>query len=181
MRIATLTVLALLAGCASSPSAGPSPQRTTTTISAGTSTGSYSQTTGDAGTRAVFDEPADQVWVATQLAYADLGIEAGIMEPEGWVYGTRRLVASRVGGERASRLVNCGTGPFGAPAADSYEVSFTVASSVEPTATGTQVVTWMAATARPRGTAATAVQCTSRGRLEAMINAEISARVRASG
>lgn len=178
MRTAPVALLALFASCTGSPPAGPSPQRTTTTISAGTSTGSISQATGDIGTRVTFSQPADQVWLATQVAYASLGIDAGIMEPQGWVYGTRRLVASRVGGERASRLVNCGTGAFGAPAADSYAVSFTVASSVEPRATGTQVVTWMAATARPRGTAGDAVQCTSRGRLEAMINAEITSRLR---
>src|SRR4051794_40421341 len=57
---------------------------------------------------------ADKVWAAITKAYTELGIPVTVVDTELKVVGALRATQRRpVGGERLSRVLECGTGPYG--------------------------------------------------------------------
>jgi hypothetical protein len=103
------------------------------------------------------------------------------MEPTAMVAAERRVALvdgrfrRRLGKERLSRYVSCGTGMTGAPNADEYEVRLTVNSRVAPAAGDTArsaLATLVTAYARPATGSTDPITCSSTGALESQLAAE---------
>ena len=75
--------------------------------------------------------PSDRVWAALTQVYGDLGIQLSVVDTETHVIGALRVVQRRpVGGERLSRLLECGSGAYG-PNAERYTVQLTILTAVQ--------------------------------------------------
>lgn len=146
--------------------------------------GTYDPRTGRFGAAFPSDpgRPADTlavsqqaVWLALSTVYQKLGIPLSVVDTGSHVLGALRVTQRRpVGGERLSRLLECGTGSFG-PNAERYTVQLTVLSSVQALPDGrTTVDTRVAGTASPNGLNSS-VSCASTGVLEDRITAELRA------
>lgn len=65
------------------------------------------------------DAPVEEVWKALIRAYPEVGIELGHIDPRTGLIGNRQINLRRsIGGERASRFLNCGLTGTGARRAD---------------------------------------------------------------
>ena len=72
-----------------------------------------------------------RAWTALTLVYEQFGIALTIADTESHVLGAIRVTQHRlVGGQRLSRILECGTGQFG-PNADRYSVQLSALSAVE--------------------------------------------------
>ena len=110
-----------------------------------------------------------RVWAALTQIYADLGIELSVADTESHVIGALRVTQRRaVGGDRLSRLIECGTGAYG-PNADRYTVKLTLLTAIQPAGEGRTVVdTRAGGQAAPNGLSSS-VPCASSGVLEEKI------------
>jgi hypothetical protein len=117
--------------------------------------------------------PAARAWVTLAKVYADLGIPISVVDTETHVLGALRATHRRpVGGERLSRVLECGTGSFG-PNAERYTVKLTALSSIQPLADGRATLdTRVGGVAAPNGLSSS-VACASTGLLEERIAAEL--------
>jgi hypothetical protein len=166
LRPADLVAALLLvaAGCASS-SAKPDPSIGYTGFDA--RSGRFTVGAGGAGER-----PADQLLIDAEKAFAllpkayeSLGLTPTVNDPAAKMVGVQNLVIHKpIGGERLSRLLDCGVDVTG-PNADYYEVHLTVLSGVQASEGGSTLVTRVAAWAAPNGLSSS-VRCGSTGRLE---------------
>lgn len=120
---------------------------------------------------------ADVAYRALPAAFAAVGIE-----PNAQVPAERRVALvdgrfrRRLGRERVSRYVSCGTGMTGAPNADEYEVRLTVHARVTPAAGDTArsaLATLVTATARPATSSNDPVNCSTTGALEVQLAQEL--------
>lgn len=109
---------------------------------------------------------SDRVWSALSQVYSQLGIQLSVADTESHVIGALRVVQRRpVAGERLSRLLECGTGPYGANA-ERYTVQLTVLTSLQSIGDKLSTIdTRVAGTAAPNGLNST-VACASSGVLE---------------
>lgn len=177
MRLTLFAILGL-AACGG----GAVPQRSTATvvlpptIPTGASTTVEVAMADEAGGHLVrIPAAADSVWAVLPDILAVHGVPVDHVDADARVLGTRRMVATRtLGGRRLSQLVDCGHNAFGEAVADGSRVELAVTSRVTATGDGSQVVTAIAAMARPAGSAG--VRCVTRGVLERTINAALLLR-----
>lgn len=180
-------ILALLVtGCASSSStpAPPSgPQTTTISVPPSGALGGSGSTVvlsvhRDArGSRHTITASPEQVWAALLLVYEKLQIPVGTIDSNARRLGNTALVANRaLAGERVSRSLNCGESGFGAPVADSHQVTVSVLTLLEPVpGGGTLIETRLTGSAIARGVSTAPVHCSTSGRLEERIAQGIQA------
>lgn len=111
----------------------------------------------------------DRAWALLPKAYESLGLPLTLSDPAAKVLGMQNVVIHKpIGGERLSRLLDCGVDVNG-PNADYYEVHLTVVSGLEKTdSAGSLLRTRVAAWAAPTGLSSS-VRCASTGRLEERI------------
>jgi len=112
---------------------------------------------------------------AVSDAYAALGLDVTARVAGSQIASQgHRLV--RLAERRASWWVDCGT-DFSGPVADASRVLLNVVSSVRPAGTGALLDTRVDAEARTRGGVEGVRECTSTGRLEALLAEEVRKRV----
>jgi hypothetical protein len=112
-----------------------------------------------------------EVWVALAQAYADLGIQDAVRDPRNLSITNPDLrVTRRLGGERLSRFLSCGSGFTGA-FADSYRIQMNIHSQVRqgPEGRSTLDTIIQAFGTNRDGTSNTRVSCASRHVLEARL------------
>ncbi|HET7275837.1 MAG TPA: hypothetical protein VFI91_11785 [Longimicrobiaceae bacterium] len=168
----SMLMLVAVSGCASSSGhtliTGQTPASTQVTAP----TGNYDfRTTNEARMSSHWVEsPADEIWSRLPMIYDALSLEAGVVDAETHIYGTRGArVDSRIGGERISEFLDCGQTPTGTPAANIYSVRITAMTGLEEVSGGTMVRTQVVGQAQPRSTSGSTVRCTSTGDLEELI------------
>ena len=122
------------------------------------------------------DAPHATTWKALIAAYDSVGIPVGSSAQGDGVLGNLGFkVRRRLKDAPLSRYLNCGTTQV-APNADSYEITLSVATQLQPVAGGTRAVTTVEATGRPIAFAGSQVSCVSTGRLEMLIAELIGGR-----
>jgi len=117
----------------------------------------------------------EAVWEALVQVYTDVGIEIAGADP-----GTRSLnnpdfvVSRRLGGERLSRYLECGSGSIGG-FADHFRIQMNILSQVvaKPDGQSTLHTTIQAVGDNPEGTSNTRVPCRSTHQLEIRIVSEV--------
>src|SRR6185503_15827013 len=114
--------------------------------------------------------PIHQVWAAVRTVYAQFAIPVNLLRTANYQIGNRGYRPRRVGGERPSYYVDCGSGPGAASYADAYSVTMTVLTTLQQVGYDlTAITTVVTATAKPRDANVDPVPCTSRGTLEQQI------------
>lgn len=169
--VGPVLALALLAGCASGarrPTTTPGPGNTITPTSTGVIVRLEPDATGVAG---LIDRDAESVRAVLPVAYEALGIEAGALDPTGAEWGNPSFRGARIGGERVSRYVRCGSEASAVAGAGNYRTRLSITSRVEPQPDGrTLLTTAVSGTATPvEGTSTAPSRCVSTGELEQLI------------
>jgi hypothetical protein len=124
--------------------------------------------------------PPDAVFEALAQVYDELGIEIAGMDPNARALNNPNLkVSRRLGGERLSNYLSCGSGLTGA-FADRFPVQMNILSSVSPLADGGSMIntTIQAFGVNPEGTSNTRVPCGSTYQLEYRIAAMVAEKVK---
>lgn len=112
-------------------------------------------------------------WQSLPGVYERLGMRGAVLNQDENLFGFRRARAFRtLGGTRMARLLRCGSELVGN--ASTMEVTLTVMTILEPSATGTSVRSWVDATARDQTGPGSTVQCSSTGLLEREIVRQLS-------
>lgn len=117
------------------------------------------------------DAPPEKAWEALIQVVADLGVEVSGTDPAAFALNNPDFqISRRLGDERLSRYLRCGSGMTG-PFADRYRIRMNFHSQVAPTPDGKSVVetTIQAMGTNPEGTSNTRVPCTSTHILESRI------------
>jgi len=118
----------------------------------------------------------DAVWEALVQVYGDLGIEIAGANPSTRSLNNPKFVVSRrLGGERLSRYLECGSGSIGG-FADHFRIQMNILSQVvaKPDGQSTLHTTIQAIGDNPEGTSNTRVPCSSTQQLERRIAAEVA-------
>ncbi|MES2178106.1 MAG: hypothetical protein V4550_09600 [Gemmatimonadota bacterium] len=112
---------------------------------------------------------SDKVWAALGQVYAELGVPLSVVDSSSHVIGAVRVTQRRpVGGDRLSRLLECGSGAYG-PNAERYTVQLTLLTAIQPLGDKATIVdTRAGGQASPNGLSST-VGCASSGVLEEKI------------
>ena len=112
-----------------------------------------------------------KAWTALAQVYDQLGIKLSVADREGHVIGVLRGMQHRpIAGNQLSRLLECGSGPYG-PNAERYTVHLTMLSYISAVNdTLSAIDTRVGGTASPNGVSATVV-CASSGVLEEKVAA----------
>lgn len=127
-------------------------------------------------TSRVIDASVDRVWNALGEVYEELEIPVGELDRSRGLMGNAGFLVRRIAGERMARYVDCGHGVSG-PKANEYAVRVALFTTVRAHERGTELVTDVDATARPRDVSGSTIHCTSQGRLEALIVRRLEARL----
>lgn len=127
-------------------------------------------------TRRVIDAPVNRVWSALLEVYEELEIPVGELDEARGQVGNAGFPVRRIAGRRMAEYVDCGHGVAG-PKANEYAVRVALFTTVRPHEEGTELVTDMDATARPRDVSGSTIHCTSEGRLEALIVQRVEDRL----
>jgi hypothetical protein len=117
----------------------------------------------------------DAVWEALVQVYANLEIEIAGADPRTRSLNNPDLIVSRrLGGERLSRYLECGSGTIGG-FADHFRIHMNILSQVvaKPDGQSTLHTTIQAVGDNPEGTSNTRVPCGSTHQLELRIAAEV--------
>jgi hypothetical protein len=186
MRSAALLLLAALAAAACAPAAGtpgtvpagPEPQITETSSGI-----SFRVRNDNPGATHHVGARSDRVRALLPEVFRDLGVADAGMDRDGLVFGHRSITADRVGGERTTVLVRCGTASGAGPsAATRYRTRLSLLVTIRPDGERTWVTTQVGGSATPlTGTSADAVLCVSTGRLEKRVEELLAARLAADG
>ena len=115
-------------------------------------------------------------WDALVQVYGNLGIEiAGLDNGTRVITNPDLTVSRRIGGERLSRYLDCGSGSIGG-AADTYRIKMNILSHVEANPDGKSTVhtTIQAVANNPEGTSNTRIPCASTHQLEHRIAAAVA-------
>ena len=180
-RAATAALATVLAACASKGSSAPDPgavvvaPQTSTRVTAGTggSSATIARTSTEDFVRpSTLAAPVDRAWPAVAAAYDDLKLPVTHRaDAQRQVASQGRRMRGSIGGTRMGLHFNCGAASSGGDAADSYELTLDVATTVAPGADASQVSVQTIATAmaRPVMTSGEPVRCVSTGRLEEKI------------
>lgn len=127
-------------------------------------------------TSRVIDAPVDRVWDALGAVYEELEIPVGELDRSRGLMGNAGFRARRIAGRRMAEYVDCGHGVAG-PKANEYAVRVALFTTVRAHERGTELVTDMDATARPRDVSGGTIHCTSEGQLEALIVQRVEGRL----
>ena len=116
---------------------------------------------------------SELVWAALIQVYGDLGIPLTVADTQNHVIGALRVAQNKpVGGQRLSRLLECGMSSYG-PNADRYSVQLTALSSVQSLGEKVTVIdTRVSGIASPNGVNSP-VGCASSGVLEERMTAMV--------
>lgn len=119
----------------------------------------------------------DAVWAALPAVYQTLGIaNAGVLNADSRLFGRQSMRAYRKLGDRGlSRVIDCGSGYAGD--AETYDITLTVVTQLQPAGTTTSVRSWVEASGRQQATSSTPVRCRSLGVLERDIGRLLSQSV----
>ena len=183
-RVAPAIAAALLAACASSPSARtsvldqPGAVPVTTRVEGAGATAEV-RTFRDPTVAAEAALPAtpDKAFAVLPTVYEALGVPVNVVQSDARTFGALNArMPRRLGKAAMSQYVDCGINATGSPNADVYAVTATVLSRVAPAegGRGSTVSTQVSATARPLTVSGGIVQCASTGRLEAAINTRLA-------
>jgi hypothetical protein len=170
MKSTRLIIAALpwVIACASASTATPS-ESTGERVLATTETGIV-RSHEASGADSIIKAPPAQVFSALRAAYADLGIDIGLLNPTSLEVGNRRFSKMyEIAGVKMSKYVGCGSAETG-PAADNYRVTMSLISQVSPADSGARVSTTMTAYAEDLASSKGKLSCMSLGALEQRIN-----------
>ena len=121
--------------------------------------------------------PKAEVMAALKSVYSDLGIEVKHFDPTSGQVGNRNFSKTgSLAGERISSFLSCGLMILG-EAADNYRVTISAISQVTPGNGGSNIETWVTASARDLGTSSDNVSCATKGTLESKINQLVQERI----
>ena len=129
---------------------------------------SVGTTTSDHTVTMKVQAPPDRVWRALPIVFDSMAIDIAHLDQQARLIGNRDLkVRGKLGRAPLRRYVDCGS-TQGGPNADTYEVSLSVVTQVQPAdATSANVSTLVQAVARPVNFAGDYVRCVSLRSLEA--------------
>ena len=113
--------------------------------------------------------PVARVWQLLPVVFDSLGISIGHLDHQQHVIGTGDFKArGKLGKAPLRRYVDCGTAKGGVPTADTYEVSMSIMTQVQPAdQDASDVSTLVQAAARPLNFAGDYVRCFSTRAVEA--------------
>jgi hypothetical protein len=161
--------LATLSACSSAakPEVTARPETVRVVGGTGGMTSVGTTTSDHAVTTTVKASPA-RVWQLLPIVFDSLAIEIAHLDQQARVIGNRDLKArGKLGKVPLRRYVDCGNAQ-GAPSADTYEVSLSIMTQVQPAdSVSTNVSTMVQAVARPVNFAGDYVRCLSMRTLEA--------------
>jgi hypothetical protein len=114
--------------------------------------------------------PTPATLAALNSAYADLGIEVKLWNPQTGEVGNKNFTKMyRLAGKPLSDYVGCGMITTG-QAADSYRVTMSLVSRVTPTASGSKIDTQLTAYAEDIGSSKGTLACMTLGNLEGRLH-----------
>jgi hypothetical protein len=155
-----------LGGCAT---ANPTPAAGHRVV-ATASNGSLRTYDGPRSDQTIIEAPPAAALAALDSAYADLGIEVKLWNPQTGEVGNKNFSKMyRLGGKPLSDYVGCGTTTTG-QAADNYRVTLSLVSHVMPAGTVSRVETQLTAYAEDLGSSKGTLSCLSLGTLEARLH-----------
>jgi hypothetical protein len=155
-----------LGGCASANPIPAPGQRVVATASNGT----LRTYDGPRSDQAIIEAPPAATLAALNSAYADLGIEVKLWNPQTGEVGNKNFTKMyRLGGKPLSDYVGCGTTTTGA-AADNYRVTMSLVSHVTPAGSVARVETQLTAYAEDIGSSKGTLSCLTLGTLEARLH-----------
>src|SRR5262245_15912352 len=178
MRIPVLIVLAVCAGC------GSSPARVDTSLGGSTPPAAVITSSTGADVRLALDtDPSEHmvkgslktVWAALADVFESLPVPLDFADPRGYKAGnTHWVTRSSIGSRRMSTFLRCGIGPAG-PLADSHRITMQVLTELKSISSDTTAVfTQINATASSVDGSSTApVACATTGALESAIVAAL--------
>src|SRR5690606_32833443 len=115
------------------------------------------------------DVPRETLWAILPGVYQEIGLPAPAADRSIWTVAVQNhLAMRRVGRERMSTFIDCGSGITGA-FADTHRIRLSIRTWLEPDGTGTRVTSRLNATATSTEGRAGTIACESRGVLEARI------------
>lgn len=169
-KLTPLLLLAFAAGCASGapPQRTPGPGSTITSTSTGVMINLEPDDDGVAG---LIERDAESVAAVLPVAYEALGIEAGALDRTGLSWGNPSFRGTRIGGERVSRYLRCGSDGTAVASAGSYRTRLSISSRVEPQPDGRSLLTTAVSGTGTsvEGTSTAPSRCVSTGELEELI------------
>jgi hypothetical protein len=125
---------------------------------------------GPTSGEAMMNAPPQATLAALNSAYADLGIEVKLWNPQTGEVGNKNFTKMyRLAGKPLSDYVGCGTITTG-QAADSYRVTMSLVSHVTSTASGSKVDTQLTAYAEDIGSSKGTLACLTLGTLEGRLH-----------
>ncbi|MDB4952307.1 MAG: hypothetical protein JWM27_4956 [Gemmatimonadetes bacterium] len=180
MPVLAAAALLALSACASSGLA-PSGSTRQVTVRSGDMKNStawtFAVTPEDRVVPTVVPLSADSAWTAAQRAYVSLGLAVTRLDAAHRVIGSRPALAGhRLLGEPLSAFVDCGVNAARAPIVTVYTVTLAVTTQVVPVGGTSRVETLVQARAQDPVHNNPAVTCSSSGRLEARIAAQVAPR-----
>jgi hypothetical protein len=117
-------------------------------------------------TTSVAGTPAS-LWPKLNAAYSTLGLPLTARDSTVYALAAQNAqVSGRFGSGPVSRVVDCGLTPLGTPRANAYHVWLTVATQLQPSATGTTIRTTVTGTAQDQNSSSSSTQCGTTGVLE---------------
>jgi hypothetical protein len=166
-RSAVAAIVAFsLSGCAS---ANPTPAPNNRVV-ATASNGSLRTYDGPRSDQTIIEASPAATLAALNSAYADLGIEVKLWNPQTGEVGNKNFTKMyRLGGKPLSDYVGCGTITTG-QAADNYRVTMSLVSHVTPAASNSRVETQLTAYAEDIGSSKGTLSCLTLGTLEARLH-----------
>ncbi|MGZ3331668.1 MAG: hypothetical protein ACXU9O_01080 [Gemmatimonadaceae bacterium] len=155
-----------LGGCAT---ANPTPSPNNRVV-ATASNGSLRTYDGPRSDNAIIEAPPAATLAALNSAYADLGIEVKLLNPQTGEVGNKNFTKMyRLAGKPLSDYLGCGTTTTG-QAADNYRVTMSLVSHVTPAGTVSRVETQLTAYAEDLGSSKGTLSCLTLGTLEARLH-----------
>lgn len=114
--------------------------------------------------------PRSETWALMPALFEKLGVEVGYSDPSTFTMGNAGVEVRRLDGKRLSNWLDCGYGTTAQANADTYNVNLSIMVTLNDLqGAGTEVLTRLEASAKPRAHSGHAVVCTSRRRLEPRI------------
>lgn len=180
-----LAIVLLASACASSGGSATPGDVVQTTRPVDTGAGGVQgmqlrSVTEDFARATVVEVAPTEVFAVLPAVYDELKLPVStLVSSERRIASQNARFRDRVGGERAARIVSCGTAADGREAADSYELTLDIATvaAARPDGQGTDVKTVVSGLAKPVFTSGEPVRCASTGRLEARIAAAVRAKL----
>ncbi len=180
MRFLGVLAAVAVCGCASSGGSVGSTRPMTQDISTGGVGGTDRLTVGSsAGPNTnTLEYAADRVWKVLPAVFDSIGVPVTHLDAASKSIGNDGFkTRQRLGKARMSLYFDCGTTQIG-PNADSYDMFITLLIQVQPSGTGSRLVTSLEASSRPITFSQAYSRCDSRGKLEARILEVIRAQLK---